>query len=523
MVKKVHVMVFITAALLSIHSKKEAGAKIWQSDQADAVRAASELNDTSEDMAEYSDDLGQKTLADELEAFSQKAHKLEKAIGFSSRFHIQKEFNSLLSRWLGIHKDYFPQLESDPAAVIKGAIEPRMHQLGSVVFTYWPGYEDNGNPYQSSLKEGLVTDETWRWGLMKIDPLPFHPLPKPEMTGAYEPNDVLQEAELLGLGRIKGPEDIAFDEQGRIYGGSADGLIYRILKDGTVEVFAETGGRPLGMEFSPDGNLIVCDPYQGLLSIDQHGLVRILATEADGVRINFADAVTVAMDGTIYFTDASYKYTLEEFHLDCLEARPNGRLITYDPISQTTQVLLRDLYFANGVALSRHEDFILVNETYRYRITRYWLKGDRAGTREVFMDNLPGLPDGISSNRKGMFWVAMFTVRNNILDGIHPHPGLKKFFSLMPESIWSQPKPYGFVVGIHEHGEPVVSFHDPTGGHLKEITSVKEQNEYLYLGSLTGDRIGRLWYGNYGKSRPGAGKEAAPSRVMGHTATDIPY
>lgn len=56
------------------------------------------------------------------------------------------------------------------------------------------------------------------------------------------------------------------------------------------------------------------------------------------------------------------------------------------------------------------EDFVLVNETYRYRIVRYWLKGPKAGTHEVFIDNLPGFPDNISSNRKGTFWLALFTV-----------------------------------------------------------------------------------------------------------------
>jgi len=39
--------------------------------------------------------------------------------------------------------------------------------------------------------------------------------------------------------------------------------------------------------------------------------------------------------------------------LDLFEARPHGRLLRYDPVSRRTTVLLRDLYFANGVALSQ--------------------------------------------------------------------------------------------------------------------------------------------------------------------------
>ena len=38
------------------------------------------------------------------------------------------------------------------------------------------------------------------------------------------------------------------------------------------------------------------------------------------------DDVKVASDGMVYFTDASYKYPLEDFELDVLENRGNGRL-----------------------------------------------------------------------------------------------------------------------------------------------------------------------------------------------------
>ena len=63
--------------------------------------------------------------------------------------------------------------------------------------------------------------------------------------------------------------------------------------------------------------------------------------------------------------------------------------LRYDPSTGKTDMLLDGLYFANGVALSADEDYILVNETSRYRITRYWLKGDKAGSSEIFADNPP--------------------------------------------------------------------------------------------------------------------------------------
>jgi sugar lactone lactonase YvrE len=100
----------------------------------------------------------------------------------------------------------------------------------------------------------------------------------------------------------------------------------------------------------------------------------------------------VAADGTIYFTDASSKFSLTELRADLLEHQPNGRLLSYDPTTKQTRVLLRNLYFANGVAVSPDQSFVLINDTGTYSVRRYWLKGEKAGQSDVFIDNLPGFP-----------------------------------------------------------------------------------------------------------------------------------
>ena len=232
-----------------------------------------------------------------------------------------------------------------------------------------------------------------------IDPLAWDAPAAPQMTGVLEPNDTLMKAELLGQGQLHGPEDTAVDSQGRVYAGLADGRVVRLDASGKVETFVDTGGRPLGMDFDAAGNLILADAWKGLLRIDPQGKVETLATEADGVPFAFTDDLDIASDGRIYFSDASSKFHQPDYILDLLEARPHGRLLRYDPSTGKTEVLLKDLYFANGVALSANEDFVLVNETYRYRITRYWLKGEKAGQHEVFIDNLPGLPDNLQGDR----------------------------------------------------------------------------------------------------------------------------
>ncbi len=325
-----------------------------------------------------------------------------------------------------------------------------------------------------------------------IDPVPYEPPPIPKLAGPTEPNDRLASAELIAAGKVDGPEDIEVDAEGRIFTGLADGRVVRIDTDGTVASLANTGGRPVGIAFAPDGKLIVADAVKGLLSIDPLGEVTLLADGAGNEPLGFADDVTVAQDGTIYFSDASTKFGPQEYLYDMLEARPHGRLVRYDPATHTTTVLLPDMCFANGVALSKNEDFLLVNETYRFRILRYWLKGERAGEWDVFAENLPGYPDNITQSGRGTFWLALFTVRNEQADWLSPRPFIKGVLAKLPAFLWPQPQPYAFVVQFDEEGRMLDSLQDPTGRHLREVTSAFEHDGYLYLGSLHNDRIGKF-------------------------------
>src|SRR5512137_233540 len=73
-----------------------------------------------------------------------------------------------------------------------------------------------------------------------IDPVAYTPPRAPELAGVLAPNNLLQSAELLARGKIDGPEEVAVDSQGRVYGGTQDGKIMRLLPDGKLEVFTET-------------------------------------------------------------------------------------------------------------------------------------------------------------------------------------------------------------------------------------------------------------------------------------------
>ncbi|MBZ2188184.1 SMP-30/gluconolactonase/LRE family protein [Alcanivorax sp. JB21] len=325
-----------------------------------------------------------------------------------------------------------------------------------------------------------------------VDAVGWTPPTPPEDTGILAENTDLRQATLLALGAVSGPEDIAIDTEGNLYSGTADGRIVRISPDARVETLTHTGGRPLGMDFDAGGRLVVADADLGLIRVDMGGEIEVLTSSVDGTPILFADDVAVAADGTIYFSDASTRFGLADYQLDLIEGRANGRLLAFDPDSGETRVLLDGLYFANGVTLSAEQDYLLVTETARYQITRYWLSGERAGQHDIFASNLPGFPDNISTRPDGSgYWVAIPSRRNPQLDSISHSPRLRNLTARLPS--WMQPAPehYGMVLLLDRDGEIRMAPRDPDGEMLYEITSATEHAGMLYLGSLGSDRIGQ--------------------------------
>lgn len=325
-----------------------------------------------------------------------------------------------------------------------------------------------------------------------INPVAWTPPPAPELTGQYAQNSELTKIEKLSVGAF-GPEDVAVDDQDRLYCGTADGQIFRFQPDGTrPEVFANTHGRPLGLIFDRDRNLIVADAIKGLLSIATDGTVTTLSTDAAGGPFRCTNDLDVAADGTIYFTDASYKFPLTQLKADLLEHQPNGRFLAYDPRTKQTRVLLNDLYFANGVAVSPDQSFVLVNDTGEYRVRRYWLTGPKQGQSDVFIDNLPGFPDGISSNGKDTFWLALVNRRDPGLDFLLPHPFLRKIVWRLPSFLQPNIKRYAFALALDTNGKVVRNLQDPAAQSFTQIANVLEHKGQLYFGSIGESAIGRM-------------------------------
>ena len=319
-----------------------------------------------------------------------------------------------------------------------------------------------------------------------IEPVVWTPSPNPGSTGEFAGKSGFNSLENLVRDVGLGPEDVTMGSDGYFYTGLQDGRIIRFKPEdsGAGELFVNTGGRPLGMKMDAQGNLVVCDAFKGLISVAPDRKITVLVESVGGKKMLFPDDLDIAKDGTIWFSDASQRFDQRHWINDFWEGRPTGRLLSYDPKTKETKVILGDLLFANGVALGPDEAFVLVNETLAARIVRYWLKGPKAGTRDLFIAGLPGYNDNLSFNGNGIFWVALPAPRNNSLEGLAGSPFQRGLVFRLPNRLKAVvPEKVGWVIGLDADGKVKYNLQDSSGLYTN-ITSVNEFVGHLNLGSI---------------------------------------
>jgi ribose transport system permease protein len=327
---------------------------------------------------------------------------------------------------------------------------------------------------------------------------------RPGSGSPFAINRRLVGAEAIGLNTVEGPEDVVVDSQGRVYCGNRQGWILRYSGPGFEhrEVLARIGGHTLGLALDKDENVIVCVGGMGLYLVTPDGQHRKLSDETnrnwlglrDDSRLRMADDLDIAPDGKIYFSEATTRFDMADWILDGVEGRPNGRLLCYDPETDKTHTVLRDLVFPNGVCICHDGESLLIASTWLCRITRYWFAGPNKGRREIFMDNFPGYLDNINRSSDGNYWVGLNGMRSPAYDLSMRMPTFRRrMMKRIPRDEWLYPSMnHGCVVKVSETGEAIETLWDPGGESHATITSMREHNGYLYIGGLENNRIGRI-------------------------------
>jgi len=322
-----------------------------------------------------------------------------------------------------------------------------------------------------------------------ISPVAWTPPPPsdPPITGAVSLRTYVVPGE--------GPEDVLVEPSGSVLTGVADGRIVRVQpSNSAASVVARTPGRPLGLEWLPDGRLLVCDAYAGLVAIDlEHPRdIETLTDNVDGQPLRLCNNAAVATDGTIWFTDSSARFEFAYWKADLLEHSGTGRLCRRHP-DGTTATVLAGLQFANGVALTADESALFVAETGAYGLRRIDLAADgRPGAGQV-EPALPGFPDNLSTGPDGRIWVAIASPRNPLIDFLANKPAaLRKAAWALPEAL--QPKP--------ENLTEVIALDPATGA-----VTARYKTEHPAFGTSTGVRVverdgggSTVWLGSLGGS-----------------------
>eukprot|EP00747_Dinoflagellata_sp_TGD_P170373 gnl/TRDRNA2_/TRDRNA2_201771_c0_seq1.p1 gnl/TRDRNA2_/TRDRNA2_201771_c0~~gnl/TRDRNA2_/TRDRNA2_201771_c0_seq1.p1 ORF type:complete len:493 (+),score=64.50 gnl/TRDRNA2_/TRDRNA2_201771_c0_seq1:99-1577(+) len=333
------------------------------------------------------------------------------------------------------------------------------------------------------------------------------------LTGPFAINQRLKAAKRLFEGRIPGSESIAVAPDGQMFMLDKFGYVHRADRSTGEYVLSEAPpfyigpGRPLGAQVVEGGaGLVVCDSLKGLLHVDlKTGSFRTLANQVTetGKPFHYANDLDVAPDGTVYFSSSTagiverneegFYDTMRSYLLHLMRGDASGQLLAWDPSTSTVRVLVSGLAYANGVALSEDGSFVTVVETSLCRVHRHWLTGPKKGSTDIFIDKLPGFPDGISRGADGGFWVALVAPLNPLQPLTAPHRWLRQLFSHALVLIYPFiAKRWGCVVRLSPDGTPLETLMDPDGGHVSTVSAVTEHKGELFIGNVGGDSVSVL-------------------------------
>ncbi|WP_046300239.1 SMP-30/gluconolactonase/LRE family protein [Mycobacterium sp. UM_Kg27] len=318
----------------------------------------------------------------------------------------------------------------------------------------------------------------------RIDPVRWQPpgsrpLPPPDST------PTLTLIDIPGIA----PEDVVAAADGSIWTGVEDGRIIAVdSAGGAPRVVTDTGGRPLGLAFTRDHRLLICDSHRGLLRYDpQTQQLETLVSEVGGRPLTFCSNAVESADGTIYFTESTSRFRYEHYKGSVIEARGSGSLMQRSP-DGTVSVLATGLHFANGVTLTADESAVVFAESTGRRLSKYWLTGPHRGSITPLVEELPGHPDNISTGPDGRIWVAMVSDRNALSDWLSPRaPVLRRLlWRLLPYRWLPDPKSVVWVVGFDADDGRVLAQYRTEHPDFGLATGVVEADGRLWMGRIAG-------------------------------------
>ncbi|ABI65963.1 conserved hypothetical protein [Maricaulis maris MCS10] len=310
------------------------------------------------------------------------------------------------------------------------------------------------------------------------------PPPDPRLDGLFETTRPVTRTEMPEL---HGAEDLEPGPDGRLYASLADGRIMARDVEGHWTQVADTGGRPLGLSFAPDGTLFVADALRGLLRQTPDGWETWIASARDGGELVFADDLTVLDDGRIILTDASLRHGYGAHLTSFLEGEQTGRILMVTGPDDMSE-LVGGLGFINGVDHDPLTGLVYINETWTGRI---WQLDPDSGDLDILIEGLPGYPDNLEFDAEtGLIWTAMPSPRAVDLEALHARPLVKRLVWRWLQLAGLPPLPDtpAMAIAVDTDGQAVFGLTGPSDGAEGTTTALVWQGE-LWTSGLARDGI----------------------------------
>jgi len=361
----------------------------------------------------------------------------------------------------------------------------------------------------------------------------------PEIIAVTSGDDIIRSSSSRTAKTLPGYDEVVLlEDKGLAYAMGIDGWIWKIdLVAGTAAQFIDTPLMPAGARLAPDDDSIVyfCASYlfgENYPEDEQVGLYQLdLQTEEitalvlmvpkvsgigetpkvypadtgpvlsapeqmqapqDGRPLAFCNDLDVSNDGQhIYFTEP-FSYANASMggagtYKEAVSLGQNGLVWRYDFAGNSVSLVAQNFTFPDGIlvetSVGGQDASLLVAETVKFQIQRFFLTGERAGQSEIVQENLPAMPDGLDRDAQGNIWIGMIKQRSNTIDKIHRNPWLKPLLLRLPYNLMPVSRESSYMALTPDASTPLFySVHD--GSTLTEISVVIPGYKRLFIATV---------------------------------------
>ncbi|MEO0467593.1 MAG: SMP-30/gluconolactonase/LRE family protein [Pseudomonadota bacterium] len=178
-----------------------------------------------------------------------------------------------------------------------------------------------------------------------------------------------------------------------------EGSVYAMTEQGEITKISHVPGKPSGLNFLPDGRLVV-------VSMNDRCLMQVGEAGALSTYCRLGDLVTGAPNDSVVDHAGNIFVGNFGFDLAAGEAPKPANLVRVAPDGSAV-VAADDMMFPNGTVITPDGATLICAETFASRLTAFTREEDgRLTERRVWADLGTHNPDGICLDADGAVWVS---------------------------------------------------------------------------------------------------------------------